>query len=491
MPRRIRKTRKVFRPRVRGRGAYTLPGPRAVRRRFKGRGGYWSDLWSGVKKAYNYVAPWSREHLKPFERLGNKFGMGDLGSALGKITGLGDYKVKKNTLMTDNQVPVVGNHNNRVLIQHREFIQDVLSTTEFQNLTFRINPGDIDTFPWLSRIAQNFEQYQLHGMLFEYKTTSSDALNTTNTALGTVVASTDYNAAAVPFVNKQQMENAEYATSTKPSCSMLHPIECAPSQSTLTKLYVRSNLGQQIPNPQMYDLGIFQLGTVGMQQAGVVIGELWVTYEVEFYKPQLSVSEENAFVALSPTPVNQWQPFNWGQGNIVGSNPIKLGYGLEILNTMDVTLTCQAEGASGPNQGLGYITVPFQYPNAGFQVTYSYANVTGTTGSTGQWIDYAIVDSNTAPLTSFYNGDSSTGQFTQSPFGAVLNTAPSSNNCTSFSFYFVQSPTQVSAPTVISLQWYGNTVASGTTASTGVTVSVISMPDVYVRAMQAYYTSVQ
>lgn len=123
------------------------------------------------------------------------------------------------------------NSKNGVRIRHREFIQDVSSSTSFVNQLFSINAGLASTFPWLSQIAPNFEQYKFHGLIFEFRSTSANALNSTNTALGTVILGTDYNTAAAAFTSKQQMENNEWTCSTKPSLSVIHPIECAPSQN--------------------------------------------------------------------------------------------------------------------------------------------------------------------------------------------------------------------------------------------------------------------
>jgi hypothetical protein len=58
----------------------------------------------------------------------------------------------------------------------------------------------------------------------------------------------------------------------------------------LTHLKTRDT-AQSLPegaDKQFYDLGLFQLATQGMQNAVGTIGELWCSYEVEFFKPQIS-----------------------------------------------------------------------------------------------------------------------------------------------------------------------------------------------------------
>lgn len=170
---------------------------------------------------------------------------GAIGSALGSvvgqgahalvknITGFGDYKVSKNSLVYNKDaIPEFGGSNKRcTMITHREFIKDIVGSDSFNVEHFRINPGLSNTFPWLSSVANNWEQYVVQGMVFEFKTTCATAIGSTNTALGTVVLATQYNSLAAEFSNKQQMENYEFSQSSVPCESILHAIECDPHQT--------------------------------------------------------------------------------------------------------------------------------------------------------------------------------------------------------------------------------------------------------------------
>jgi len=91
------------------------------------------------------------------------------------------------------------------IICHREYIQDIVCSTGFVNNNFFCNPGLGETFPWLSKIAQNYEEYEWIALAFQFRSNSASALNSTNTALGSVVMSADYNANAPNFTNKQQV----------------------------------------------------------------------------------------------------------------------------------------------------------------------------------------------------------------------------------------------------------------------------------------------
>jgi hypothetical protein len=207
------------------------------------------------------------------------------------VTGFGDYSVGDNSLMTGGMSPAMIRNSavsNSVLVRHREYLGDILANTTFANAAYPINPGVFQTFPWLSQLAANFEQYRIRGLIFEFKSLSSDAVlsSATNSSLGAVIMATEYNSLSLPYPDKRTMENSQYATSSKPSCSFIHPIECARSQTSVSELYVRGG-AVSTGDLRLYDLGIFQIATVGQQAGGGVLGELWLTYEIEFFKPQL------------------------------------------------------------------------------------------------------------------------------------------------------------------------------------------------------------
>lgn len=211
--------------------------------------------------------------------------------AMSLISGQGDYDIagiNHNSLLSKMSPTVpqfTSNLNGSIRVVHREYIKDILSTTDFQNQQFPINPALPLSFPWLSRIAQNFEQYRIHGMIYEFKSGSSDALNSTNTALGYVIGAVEYNSLAPAYSSKLEMENALFCSSTKPSLSAITAVECAPNQSPLNVLYTRTgfeNIG--LSDIRLYDLGTMNIATVGMQAVGVNLGELWVSYDIELYK---------------------------------------------------------------------------------------------------------------------------------------------------------------------------------------------------------------
>jgi hypothetical protein len=232
----------------------------------------------------------------PSQSFGEKYGakvgsfIGDAAQrAIKAITGFGDYKVTSNSLyngaMNSSSPPIFANRGvaaNTVQLVKREYCQDILSVgSAFNITTFYINPTNPQLFAFLTAVSQNFEQFQFRGLVFEFNTTSATAIGSTNTALGSVILATQYNVNETPFTTKQEMDEYEFACSTNPSLSILHPVECAPLSGEVQVFFTSTSSDLNLAN-----LGLFSIATVG-QQAASNIGELWVSYDVLLMKPRL------------------------------------------------------------------------------------------------------------------------------------------------------------------------------------------------------------
>lgn len=178
-----------------------------------------------------------------------------------------------------------------VVVRHSEYITDVISPGQagfFASKPFVLNGGNSDTLPWGNAIAQCFEQYKFRRMVFEFRTLCTEVATGANPAMGAIIMGTKYDAIEPNFRSKQEMENYEYTSSCKPSCTMYHTINT--KAITGGKLFVRDfNAQSAIDNDRrFYDLGNFTIATANLQaQAGVALGELWVHYEMVLYKPIL------------------------------------------------------------------------------------------------------------------------------------------------------------------------------------------------------------
>ena len=266
----------------------------------------------------NVVSGLGSYTMNPSDSYGKRYG-GYLGSLAGEYLGglaqsafgLGDYVVKSNTLLAPEPPTIINDSvKGGITFRHKEYLRDIVTSSTpgaFNLDSYLLNPGNPKTFPWLSQVAQNFEQYSLEGVLFEFRSMSADALNSTNTALGTVIMATNYDSIDAPFKSKGEMENYEWGMSSKPSCNMIHPIECAPRQTSITELYILDGPVPSGADPRLYHWGNMQIATNGFQGTSVNIGELWVSYQIRLLKPKIYSAvglEIGTYVSLNSSYTN-------------------------------------------------------------------------------------------------------------------------------------------------------------------------------------------
>lgn len=323
------------------------------------------------------AAPKKFNSVRMGQRIGGLFGKqgGRIGAEAGRlfrqVTGVGDYKVEKNTLLTSmDRLPAFRNMSSGTRIQHREFLFDVITSADIGQFKIQqvpIQPAILTGFPWLSASAENYQEYQLNGVIYEFKSNSYDALASTNTASGTVVMATNYNVLDPAFTNKFQMEQTQFTCSAKPSVNLMHPIECAKIETPSSVLYTRSGPTSS-GDLRLYDWANFHIATVGMQGASVNIGELWVTYDVTLLKPKLSSAVDIYDHWLLPA------------SHMAASGPAYFGQTTNppvITEDSDMGTTLSASPGGG-GVGLDTITWPAGYTGKVALVYRAYLNSTAS-----------------------------------------------------------------------------------------------------------------
>lgn len=220
-------------------------------------------------------------------------------SGSGMYTGHGAYA--GNSLvaggeMTDDvpHVSSAADETGAITVSRREYVADIYGpTTPFNVQSYALNPGLEQSFPWLSQIAQNYEEYEFQQLIYTYRSTTTDVGTTTTGQCGTVIMATNYNAAAAPFSDKVVMMEYDGAMSCKTTDSMIHGVECDPLKlSGPAGHYIRANPVVSGQDLKTYDHALFQLA-VANSPAGFqnqTIGELWVSYTVILRKPKFFVS---------------------------------------------------------------------------------------------------------------------------------------------------------------------------------------------------------
>jgi len=259
-----------------------------------------------------------------------------LGAAISRWLGSGDYVVKENTIVqrASTGIPMMHKTEQTVVLRHREYLGEVRSSINFtvQN-AFSINPGLRETFPWASGIASQFAQYRIKGMVYHYVPTSGNAVSSTNPALGSVMLQTSYRADDLAPVSKVETLNEYWACEARPDTEFCHPIECSPTENPFGVHYVRTGAAPSSSSILMYDIGQTWLCTSGMQTNGNVVGDLWVTYEIELKKPLLADYTGTSLrgaVYRSPTASNTFlqQRNTFPEAPTIGE--VSSGFGLTL-----------------------------------------------------------------------------------------------------------------------------------------------------------------
>lgn len=259
-----------------------------------------------------------------------------------QITGHGDYRIHKNPSpfshkshlgrgITEHGTMGPKHHHKalekgEMIISHSEYMGDLVcsgTSGAFLAQNYAINPANQGTFPWLSSVAVNFQDYQFTKLVFEFRPLVSESTSSSTGALlsmGSVILAIQYDSVLGPYTSKATCENSDGSMSSKPSERCFVQVECNPKFNPLGVLYtsvlgLNSSGFPQVSSvqqdPRMNLLGIFEAASVGVPTASstpISLGELWCHYECCMYKPQLNANlsaELSAhYLITTPTVTN-------------------------------------------------------------------------------------------------------------------------------------------------------------------------------------------
>lgn len=233
--------------------------------------------------------------------------LGDLAHRLFKtVTGRGTYQVKMAAIhdwyegakgrslngssILSGNLPMFSARNapeGATPLVNEEYICDIKGSVGFRNQSFRINLGNKDLFGWCHPFSTMFEQYELGGLMFQFRSTSGSN-STYSPSMGVVCLSTQPNSSSPPPTSMRAALDNSLTTSNKPDRDTLHWVECARAQNPTSIKYIR-DYGAPEFDDDLSDYGNFNISTDGMPVNDQVIGELWITYQVYAYRPKLAI----------------------------------------------------------------------------------------------------------------------------------------------------------------------------------------------------------
>jgi len=178
-----------------------------------------------------------------------------------------------------------------IRVVHREPLGTQLGYTNFTVASFAANPGLTATFPWLSKIAQNFETYKFNKLNVEFITSVGSNIG------GSICIAPDYNSADGSPANIQQME--QYMDAWRDVCWENGVCRISPKgMGALGPMrYMRGAPLASNLDIKTYDVCNIFVGTSGVVANASQIGEIWVSYDVDLCIP-------NAFIADVQEPDN-------------------------------------------------------------------------------------------------------------------------------------------------------------------------------------------
>jgi len=219
---------------------------------------------------------------------------------MGSLTyGSGAYSNAQGVVTSENidggmgtDVPIFTGGPNTITVSHREYITDVYAPTQaaiFSNQTYALNPALVQTFPWLSQIAGNYEEYTFKQLIYTFRSNVTDFVSA-NGQVGTITMAVQYNANDDPFPTKQDAMEYDGAVSGKVSeKAILCGVECDPAQNSgPAGKYCRPGPAAPGEDLKTFDLGTlnFMVSNTPPQFNNQALGELWVSYTVELRKPK-------------------------------------------------------------------------------------------------------------------------------------------------------------------------------------------------------------
>jgi hypothetical protein len=192
----------------------------------------------------------------------------------------------------------------------------------FHNESEILSLSNTSVFPWLAKLSTRYQRYKVKGMVFQYRSTSTDFNNS-----GTVAIAVNYNATERAYSNMPAVLNSQFACSAKPSVSFYAPVECDP-KSHPDGYYIRhENEVDSLTDIRMSSIGRLNIVTSGLTlPEGTVLGELWVTYEVELISPYLGSDTEVASNLVKANKTYNDLTFTWDTANITNSDVSRMPF---------------------------------------------------------------------------------------------------------------------------------------------------------------------
>lgn len=221
-------------------------------------------------------------------------------------------------------------------VRHREMVTTLTiptSGTFTSQLMWaqRLNPANSSMFPWLSKVARNYEKYTIH------KVHVTLVSNNPTTTGGWIAAGIDRDSSDPAPYSKQDLMNLGYARADAVWSGF--EFEC-PSDDCVR--FVDSNTSSS--DQRLVDFG--KLYLAGFSSTANNTVDVYISYEVSFFIPSASYTTGEII-----NTSNLWTSSTWYTGNeiygpqILGPSTLGAGY-LQFSQPGQYLITTESEGTT-------------------------------------------------------------------------------------------------------------------------------------------------
>lgn len=273
-------------------------------------------------------------------------------------------------------------------VRHCEYLQQINLSTTFTPVVYNLNPGLVDSFPWLGQVGQLFEYYIFHTLRFGFK--SRVGSNST----GQILMATQHDAADPTFASQEEMMG--YAGATYANLWIDQIQDCLRGNSSyMKKNFTRAGPLASSDGVQLYDIGNFTIvALVNTTPSNAYAGDLFVEYDVTFFKPKVQPVTSISYISTQREyKANSATSGYWADANITDENHF-------VPTAEEPTLVGSGANLNITFPQVGYYTVDY---NIGDNLSSTTAATTGAaTASAGATI---LNEQFNSSVTGFLSGE--------------------------------------------------------------------------------------
>jgi len=167
-------------------------------------------------------------------------------------------------------------------IIHRELVYSMSGHVPFTvERILNIQPGNSFTFPWLSIMAQGWEQYCFNSVSVRYHTRAG-----TSTP-GSVIIAPDYDASDNSPSSEAVASTYQDTVEDAPWKDIVCHLRKTALQGVNKRHFVRTGSLPDNADIKLYDAAKVFLCSVDASSGNIPWGKVWIEYDIEFFVPQV------------------------------------------------------------------------------------------------------------------------------------------------------------------------------------------------------------